>query len=101
MEKLLEILEELQPDVDFEKCENLVDGRYLDSLTILSLISEIEDAFDVPRNAARVICQRGIYQRDRKLSQNLNPRFVSAVVKGIGYDSSYVVAVKSSRRGAL
>ncbi len=47
MEKLLEILEELEPDVDFENCENLVDGRYLDSLTILSLISEIEDAFDV------------------------------------------------------
>lgn len=47
MEKLLEILEELEPDVDFEHCENLVDGRYLDSLTILSLISEIEDAFDV------------------------------------------------------
>lgn len=47
MEKLIEILEELQPEVDYETCENLVDGRYLDSLTILSLISEIEDEFDV------------------------------------------------------
>lgn len=47
MEKLIEILEELQPDVDYETCENLVDGRFLDSLTILSLISEIEDEFDV------------------------------------------------------
>ena len=47
MEKLIEILEELQPEVDYKTCEDLVDGRYLDSLTILSLISEIEDEFDV------------------------------------------------------
>ncbi len=47
MEKLIEILEDLQPEVDYETCENLVDGRYLDSLAILSLISEIEDEFDV------------------------------------------------------
>lgn len=47
MEKLIEILEGLNPDVDYETCEDLVDGRHLDSLTILSLISEIEDEFDV------------------------------------------------------
>ena len=39
MEELIEILEELQPDVDYETVDDLVDGRYLDSLTILSLIS--------------------------------------------------------------
>ena len=47
MEKLIEILEGLEPDVDYENTENLIDGRYLDSLKILSLISEIEDEFDV------------------------------------------------------
>ncbi len=47
MEKLINILEELNPDVDYANCEDLVDGRYLDSLTILSLISEIEDNFGV------------------------------------------------------
>ncbi len=47
MEKLIEILEDLQPEVDYEKTEDLIDGRYLDSLTILSLVSEIEDEFDV------------------------------------------------------
>ena len=31
MEKLYEILEELQPEVDFTTCHNLVDGHYLDS----------------------------------------------------------------------
>ena len=37
MEKLIEILESLRPEVDYETCEDLIDGRYLDSLTILSL----------------------------------------------------------------
>ena len=55
MEKLIEILEELRPDVDYETREDLVDGRYLDSLTILSLIAEIEDEFDVEVPAVEII----------------------------------------------
>ena len=55
MEKLIEILEELQPDVDFNTVENLIDGRYLDSLTILSLVSEIEDEFDVEIPTVEII----------------------------------------------
>ena len=55
MEKLIEILEDLQPEVDYETCENLVDGRYLDSLTILSLISEIEDEFGVQIPTVEII----------------------------------------------
>lgn len=47
MEKLYEILEELQPEVDFTTCHNLVDGHYLDSLSILSLVAELEDEFDI------------------------------------------------------
>lgn len=55
MERLIKILEELQPEVDYETCDNLVDGRYLDSLTILSLISEIEDEFDVEIPTVEII----------------------------------------------
>lgn len=55
MEKLINILEELNPDVDYETCEDLVDGRHLDSLTILSLISEIEDEFDVEIPTVEII----------------------------------------------
>ncbi len=55
MEKLLEILKELEPDVDYDTCENLVDGRYFDSLTILTLISEIEDNFDVEIPTVEII----------------------------------------------
>ena len=55
MEELIEFLEDLQPDVDYETVDDLVDGRYLDSLTILSLISEIEDAFDVEIPTVEII----------------------------------------------
>lgn len=55
MEKLIEILEGLNPEVDYNTCENLVDGRHLDSLTILSLISEIEDEFDVEIPTVEII----------------------------------------------
>lgn len=55
MKKLIEILEELNPDVDYENTENLIDGRYLDSLTILSLVSEIEDEFDVEIPTVEII----------------------------------------------
>ena len=47
MDELIEILEDIKPDVDYEGCENLIDGHYLDSLSIISLIAEIEDAFEV------------------------------------------------------
>ncbi len=47
MDKLKEILEELNPEVDYDTCDNLIDGHFLDSLAILSLIGEIEEEFDV------------------------------------------------------
>lgn len=47
MELLIEILSDLNPDVDYKTCTNLIDGHYLDSLSILSLIAELEDEFDV------------------------------------------------------
>jgi len=55
MEKLIEILEDLQPEVDYTVQEDLIDGRYLDSLTILSLVSEIEDEFDVEIPTVEII----------------------------------------------
>ena len=55
MKKLIEILEELQPVVHYETTENLIDGRYLDSLTILALVSEIEEEFDVEIPTVEII----------------------------------------------
>lgn len=47
MEKLIEILKELHDDVDFETEEALVDDGILDSLDIVSLVTEIDSEFGV------------------------------------------------------
>ena len=55
MEELLSILKELHEDVDFEAEENLVDDGILDSLVIVTLITEINDAFDISIPAEEII----------------------------------------------
>lgn len=55
MEELMEILEEIRPDVDFEQEETLVDDKILSSFDILSIISEISDAFDITLTPAEII----------------------------------------------
>lgn len=55
MSELIEILEDIKPGVDYENTENLIDGRILDSLSILSLVSEIEDEFDVEIPTVEII----------------------------------------------
>lgn len=55
MEELLNILKELHEDVDFETEEGLVDEGILDSLDIVTLITEINDAFDISIPAEEII----------------------------------------------
>lgn len=47
MEELLDIMNEINPDVDYETEDNLIDGQVYDSLSILTLITEICDTFDI------------------------------------------------------
>lgn len=47
MEKLLKILNEIRPDVDFENEKKLMDDGILDSFDVVSIISELDDEFDV------------------------------------------------------
>jgi len=55
MEELLEILTDLHPDVDFNTEERLIDDGILDSLDIVSLISEISETFDVAITAKDIV----------------------------------------------
>ena len=47
MEKLLEILTDLNPDIDYETEDRLIDGKLYDSFKIITLISMITDTFDI------------------------------------------------------
>lgn len=55
METLLQILKNLHPDVDFQSNDDLIGGGVLDSLDIVTLITEINNAFDVSIPAEEVI----------------------------------------------
>jgi acyl carrier protein len=47
MDELMEILENLRPDVDFSAETALVTGGVLQSFDIVSLVAEINDTFDI------------------------------------------------------
>lgn len=55
MEKLLEILAELHPDVDFETEEHLIDNKILDSFDIVTIVAEIDSEYDVAIPAEELI----------------------------------------------
>ena len=54
-EELLEILEELHPDIDFAEDEQLIDDKLLDSFDVVTLVTEIGSAFDVELTAADMV----------------------------------------------
>ena len=55
MDELLEILEELHDDVDYETCTTLIDDKILDSFDIVTLVAEISNEFDVQIPAEELI----------------------------------------------
>lgn len=48
--ELMDILKELRPDVEFEKEQELIDSGILDSFDIVSLVGELNEAFDIEIN---------------------------------------------------
>ena len=47
MEELLELLQEVLPNVNWEVEKSLVDDGVLDSIDIITIISEITDEYDI------------------------------------------------------
>ncbi|HIT34706.1 MAG TPA: acyl carrier protein [Candidatus Faecousia intestinigallinarum] len=47
MEALLNILQELHPEVDFAAADHLIDDKILDSFDIVTLVAEIDAEYDV------------------------------------------------------
>ena len=57
MDELMEILEELRPDVDFENETALIDDGVLDSFDIVALVGELNDAFDIEIKPNNVVAE--------------------------------------------
>ncbi len=55
MEDLIAILKDLHADVDYDTCQTLIDDKILDSFDIVSIVSEVDDKFDVAIPAKELI----------------------------------------------
>ena len=55
MDEILEILDGLGLDADFESCTTLVDDGILGSLDIVTIIAELSDAFDITIPARDIV----------------------------------------------
>lgn len=55
MERLIEILEDIQPQADYETCTTLIDDHILDSMSIIALVAELEEEFDVTIPTVEII----------------------------------------------
>ena len=58
MEKLLEILKEAKPNVDFENEKALVSGGILDSLDIVTIISMLCDEFGCELDLSDLVAEK-------------------------------------------
>ena len=47
MEKLLMILEDVRPDIDFNNEKNLVTDGILDSFDVITIVDEISEEFEI------------------------------------------------------
>ncbi len=55
LDDVIEMLEDIQEDVDYEECVTLVDDGVLDSFDILAIVSAADDEFDVTIPAKEII----------------------------------------------
>jgi len=55
MKKLLQIMSEIRPDVDFESETQLIDDDILDSFDIISIVSEVNEQFDIEINVNELL----------------------------------------------
>ncbi len=54
MEELIQILQQVKPDVDFAEETALIDDGILESFDIIAIVNEINDAFDVEITVAHL-----------------------------------------------
>ena len=56
-EKLVKILMDINPDIDYEKEISLVDDGLFDSLEVMTIVKEIEDRFHIDIDPDDVIAE--------------------------------------------
>lgn len=57
LDELIEILNEIHPEVDYGECDTLMDGQIFDSFDIASSIAGISERFDVTISPEHIVPQ--------------------------------------------
>ena len=75
MKELLSILEEVKPVIDFNSENELITDGILDSFDIVTLVSEINDAFDIEFPVSEIIPENfenidALYKTIEKVKEN-------------------------------
>lgn len=75
MEKLLDILMEIDDSIGWKAQKALVNDRFLDSFAVISLIAELEEQFDIEIEAAEIIPENlnsvdAIWKMIQRLKEN-------------------------------
>ena len=55
MDRIIEILKSVHPEVDYETENGLIDKRIFDSFDVVTLVGELMDEFDVEITAEHMI----------------------------------------------
>lgn len=55
MERIIELLQEIKEDIDYENETALIDDELLDSFDILQIISALDDEYDISIPAAMIV----------------------------------------------
>lgn len=55
LDDVIEMLEDIQEDVDYDECTTLIDDGVLDSFDILAIVSAADDEFDVTIPAKEIV----------------------------------------------
>lgn len=55
LDDVIQMLEDIQEDVDYETCTTLIDDDVLDSFDILAIVSAVDDEFDVSIPAKDIV----------------------------------------------
>ena len=73
MEELLELLQDVRDDIDFEKEDKLIDDKILTSFDIIQIISAIDEEYDVAVPATQIVpanfnSAKAIYEMIQRLA---------------------------------
>ena len=58
MDKIYEILNDLRPEFDFRESKNFIEDGLLDSFDIVTLVSELEEKFDIMIDALDIVPEK-------------------------------------------